>query len=103
MGVGSAISSGFGNNADSSGFFDPLFWGKGETIQTCLHSNPVEFDGFKIGIIELFPNTQKFYSVTVSQPIPHKVIRALDVLIASDISDANVVFLLLRTIAIAVP
>jgi len=69
-----SVTSDFGNNADSSGFLDPLFWGKCETVQTCLHSNP---------------------SVTVSQPIPHKVIRALDVLIASDFRDANVVIILL--------
>jgi hypothetical protein len=41
-----------------------------EEVSTCiwriaipsgLHSNPVEFDGIKTGVIELLPNTKKFY------------------------------------------
>lgn len=81
------------SNADGSSFLDPLFWGQGETVQIGLGSNPVEFDVFEIGIVELFPNTRKFYSVTVSETIPHKVVRAPGVLIASDIRDANMVIL----------
>lgn len=38
--------------------FHRSLWGKRETVETCLHFNPVEFDGFKNRIIELLPDTK---------------------------------------------
>ena len=66
MGIGSAITARFGNNANRAGFFDPLLGGQGEAVESRLNSKPVEFDGFKTGVVEMFPNTQKFQGIAIS-------------------------------------
>src|SRR5690606_10019202 len=67
-----------------------LFRGEGETVQAGLPSKPVEFDGIKIGVIELFPNAQEFNGVAVSQPVSDQVIGAFWILVPSNISNADV-------------
>ena len=47
VGESATIAASLGNNPDSSGFLNPLFWGEGEAVQSGLSFNPVEFDGFK--------------------------------------------------------
>ena len=54
MGVRATISSSFGYEADRICFLDPLFWCKREAIEAGLFSKPVEFDGFKIWIMEQY-------------------------------------------------
>jgi hypothetical protein len=51
-----------------------------KAVQTCLHSNPVEFDGIKIRVIELFPHAQEFHSISVSNPVADEVIGMIGVL-----------------------
>ena len=57
MGKCSAIASGPRYNTDGIGLFNPLFGGQNKTIYACLPSKPLEFEGFKIWIIQLLPNT----------------------------------------------
>jgi hypothetical protein len=40
-----------------------------KAVQTGLLSKPIEFDGFRIGVVELLPDAAKLYSVTVAQPV----------------------------------
>ncbi|MDD3248018.1 MAG: hypothetical protein PHF18_14395 [Methanosarcina sp.] len=91
MSVSAAVASCFGNDPNSSVLFDPLFGGQSKAVQTCLHSNPVEFDGIKIRFIELFPHTQEFHSISVSDPVADEVISMIRVLVPGDICQANVV------------
>jgi len=54
--MGTAITASLGNNADGAGFLDPLLGGENEAIETSLLFNPIEFDGIKTGVIEMFPD-----------------------------------------------
>ena len=70
-----------------------LFRGQGETVQTGLHFNFVEFDGIKIRIVEPFPNTEEFYGVTAPEPVAHEIVGTVGILGARDICKANEVLL----------
>jgi hypothetical protein len=39
-----------------------------KAVQTGLFSKPIEFDGFKIGVVELLPDAGKLDGVAVAQP-----------------------------------
>ena len=60
MCIGATVSPCLGNNPDSNSFLNPLLWGEGEAVQSSLFFNPVEFDGIKIGVVELFPDAEEF-------------------------------------------
>lgn len=44
-------------------------------IKAGLYSKPLEFGGFKIRVIQLFPNTEIFDCIAVSHPIRNHSIR----------------------------
>ena len=94
VGKSAAVAPCLGNNANCTGAFDPLFRGQSKAVQACLFSKPVEFDGFKIQVVEPLPYTQKFNRIAVAQPISDQVIRVLRVSVASDVCKANVVRLI---------
>ena len=75
MCVGAAITPCFGNNPNSNGFLNPLLGGEGETIQSGLLFNPVEFDGIKVGVVELFPDAEKFQGIAITQPVSDEIVR----------------------------
>jgi len=50
------------------GLPDPLFRRENETVEPGLFSKPVELDGIKIRVVELFPDTEKFDGVAVPDP-----------------------------------
>ena len=62
-----------------------------KTIEAGLHSNPIEFDGIKIGIVDLLPEAEEFDGVAVAQPIEDQVVRALRVFVAGDVGQADVI------------
>jgi hypothetical protein len=41
------ISPGFRNETDGIDCGDPFFWVQGETVEACMSSNSIEFDGIK--------------------------------------------------------
>ena len=94
MRVGTAIPTRLGNETDGASRFDPALGGEDKTIEACLVSNPIEFDGIKIGVIQLFPDTKKFDGIAVAQPVLNDVVRSLIVFVARDIGYANVVITL---------
>ncbi len=60
-----------------------------------IFSKPVESGGFKIRIVELFPDAGKLNSVAVSDPVADKIVRAVRILITCDIRDADIIFIIL--------
>jgi hypothetical protein len=53
MGVGAAVAACLGDDADGVCMFDPLAGRQRKTIQSCLFSNPIEFDGIKSRVVWL--------------------------------------------------
>ena len=43
-----------------------------KAVEFCLTFNPVEFGTIRIGIIQLFPNTEKLHRITVTEPVGEK-------------------------------
>ena len=66
MGVSAAIASRLGDRADGSGAFVPLFGSQREAVESGLHFNPVEFDGIRTGVVELFPDPEKLDGIANS-------------------------------------
>jgi hypothetical protein len=65
---GSAIAAGLGRKPDGAGLFDPSLGSQNKAVQTSLFSKPIEFDGFKIGVVELLPDAEKLDGVVAAQP-----------------------------------
>ena len=53
--------------------------------------NPIEFDGIKLRIIYLLPDTKKFNGIPIAHPVGYKVICSLRILIPSNIGNADIV------------
>ncbi len=45
------------------------FGSEDEAVQPGLHSNPVEFDGIKTGVVELLPDAEELDGVPIAQPV----------------------------------
>ena len=84
------------DDADGPGSFDPLLRGEGEAVQARLHFNPVEFDGIKTRVVELFPDAEELDGVPVPQPVANEVVAGFGILMAGDVREADVVALLFR-------
>lgn len=91
VGVGTAVPARPGSDADGARGLDPAFWGQGEAVQTSLHSNPVEFDGIEIRVVELLPDAQELQRVPVAQPVTDQVVGVVAVFVAGDVREGNVV------------
>ena len=103
MGVGSAIPTRPGDETDGTSGFDPALGCKDKAVEAGLFSNPIEFDGIEIRIIQLFPNAEKFDRIAVAQPVLDDVVRSRAVLVARNIGNANVVSPFCDTTAMVVP
>jgi len=79
-----------------TGFFDPLFWCEREAVEACFFSKPVEFDGIKIRVVELFSDPQKFDCVTVTDPAADKIVSMVWILIPCNIGDTDVVLIVVH-------
>ena len=65
--------------------------GVDKAVEPGLHSNPVEFDGIKTGVVDLLPEAEEFDGVAVSEPVGDQVVRALWVFVAGDVGQADVI------------
>jgi len=75
VGKRAAIAPGLGGDADLARVLSiPLLWREGEAVQAVAESNPVEFDGFKIQVVEPLPNSEELHGVAVAQPIADDVV-----------------------------
>jgi len=72
------------------------------TVPAGLHSNPVEFDGIKTGIIEPLPDPEEFHGVSVAQPIADDIVRVVGVLFG-DVGQANNILLVMRAVRYSIP
>jgi hypothetical protein len=88
------VTAGLGSDADCPGLLDPLLRREGETVQPGLHSNPVEFDGIKLRVVELLPDSEEFDGVAIAQPVADDVVGVVRILEFGDIREADVVLLL---------
>ena len=91
MRKGPAVAPGLGLDTDGSRALGPLLGGQDKTVEACLLSNPIEFDGIKTGIVDLFPEAEKLESVTIAQPIGDQVVRAFYVFVAGNVGQADVI------------
>lgn len=57
--IGAAVTTCFGNQSNGTGFEYPLFGSENKTVEPSLISNPIEFDGIKIMIVELYSKPKK--------------------------------------------
>jgi hypothetical protein len=53
-----------------------------EPKRSRLHSNPVEFDGIKTGVVDLLPEAEELKCVAVAQPVANQVVAGGPVLVA---------------------
>ncbi len=91
VGIGAAVAPGFGLDAGGAGAFDPLLRREGEAVEAGLHSNPVEFDGIKPGVVDLLPEAEEFEGVAVTQPVANQVVAGVRVFVAGDVGQADVI------------
>ena len=77
MGIGPAVATLLGNDANSVCFLDPLLGGEGKTVESRQLFKPVEFDGFKIRVIQEFPYAQKLDGIAVPDPIPDQIVGSV--------------------------
>ena len=53
---------------DGSRALGPQLGRQGEAVQARHFSNPIEFDGIKAGIVDLFPEAEELEGVAFAQP-----------------------------------
>jgi hypothetical protein len=83
--IGSAIAAGLGHQPDGAGPFYPSLGGQNKAVQTGLFSKPIEFDGFKTGVVELLPDTEKLDGVAVAQPVLNDVVGPLRIAVSGNV------------------
>lgn len=93
VGIGAAVTSSLGNQADGMGGVNPAAGGQDKTVESRLFSNPIEFDGIKTGVVQLFPNAKKFDGVPIPQPVLDDVVSPLAVLVSGNIGKADEIVL----------
>lgn len=59
-----------------------------------LFSKPIEFDGIKIGIVELFPDAEELNGIAVAEPVLNDVVGPFRVTVAGDVGEGDVVVML---------
>jgi hypothetical protein len=91
VGVGAAVATGGGNQTDRPGGVDPAFGGEDEAVKPGLFSNPIEFDGIKIGVVELLPDAKELDGVPVPEPVGDKVVCSLRILVAGDVGETDII------------
>ena len=69
VGISTTVTAGLGNQADGTRLFDPLLGREDEAVEARLFFNPIEFDGIKTGVVELFPDAEKLNGVAIAEPV----------------------------------
>jgi hypothetical protein len=72
VGKGAAIAPSLGNEAAGAGGFHPFLGGEVEAVPSGLVFNSLEFGGFKIRVVELFPDAEEEDGVLVLKPLLDK-------------------------------
>ncbi len=72
VGEGAAVAASLGNESAGAGGFHPFLGGEVEAVPSGLVFNSLEFGGFKIRVVELFPDAEEEDSVLVFEPLLDK-------------------------------
>ena len=59
-------------------------------------SEPVEFHGFKVRVVEMFPYPEKFDCIAVPYPVPDQIIGMVRILVSCNIGNADIIFTIER-------
>jgi hypothetical protein len=78
------------------GFLNPLLGGENEAVQSCLDSNPVEFDGIKTGVVKAFPDSEELDGAAAAEPVADDIVRVVGVLQFGNVSETKEVLALMR-------
>jgi hypothetical protein len=70
---------------------DPLTWRQDETVETRPVSKPLEFEGFKIGVVEPLPDAQELDGIAVSHPVLDDKVRSIGLLVFGDVGQGNII------------
>lgn len=60
----------------------------------CLFSKPVEFDGIKIGVVDVLPDAEEFNGVAVAQPAADQIVAGVRIPVTGDVRQADIVLLI---------
>ena len=72
------LTSGPRLEPNGPGSLDPLSWGEGEAVEAGLIFKGLEFETFKIWVVDLFPDPDEFEGVAISHPtVDERVIAKL--------------------------
>ena len=77
MGVGAAVASGAGAEADGSGFLHPFLHAEFVAVEPSLTSNYGEFAGIKLWVVDGFPDAKEFDGVPIPQPVGDEEVAVL--------------------------
>lgn len=86
-----AVAPWLGDDTDRAGLLYPLLGCQRETVQPGLLSKPVEFDGFKIRVVQLLPDADKLDRVAVAQPTSDQIIGCASVFVPRNVGEAHIV------------
>jgi hypothetical protein len=62
-----------------------------KAVEAGLHSNPVEFDGIKTGVVDLLPEAEEFEGVAVTQPVADQIVAGVRVFVAGNVGQTDVI------------
>ena len=94
MCIGTTILSWFWYDTDCIRCFDPLLRCQRKSIITRFCFKPIEFDRFKIGIVNLFPQAQKWNCRMITHPVCHHDKSIVWIFLFCNISEWNVSILI---------
>ena len=69
VGVGATVAASTRNQPFGSGEIDPLLRGKEKAVASGFVLNSLEFEGIKLGIVDVLPDPKKENSVLVFEPL----------------------------------
>lgn len=79
VGVGASVTSGTGDQSNSSCQLDLLFCRHEKTIPARLISNSLEFEGIKTGVVDTFPDAEEQDGVFILEPLLDQRARSIEV------------------------
>ena len=80
-----------GHNADCVSSLNPSLDRQNEVVGSCLGQKGVEFDPFKIGVVQPLPETQILQGVLLAHPVLYNVFRFGLVLLSCDVCNTDVI------------
>ena len=96
MGKGTAVPAWLREQSYGIRSLDPLPRSKYKAVQTSLAFKPLEFEGFKMQVVQLLPYAQELDRVAVPHPVLDHVIGSFRLFALGDVRQGNIVLLFVR-------